>query len=225
MRTSRVLNLSLLRRLRVAAELSPPWRPRVLPARGYQSRGYSSGGSSNRPMRQFSEQNESSPRPLIHYIAPSALLCFAGLAAFVHYNDEKRAVPLDVGPAEVQKMADVIKLLESKYGIKITPLFITIDPQRDSPSQLKAYLSEFDPRIVGLTGPISAVRQIAQEYRVFFKRVEEVGQDYLVESSHNMYLLDPCLETVRCFGVEYEASDLAEAITTEVKKASASSTN
>jgi len=57
--------------------------------------------------------------------------------------------------------------------------------------------------------------QIAQEYRVFFKRVEEVGQDYLVESSHNMYLLDPCLETVRCFGVEYEASDLAEAITTE----------
>ena len=106
-------------------------------------------------------------------------------------------------------------LLESKYGIKITPLFITIDPQRDSPAQLKAYLSgkllcgigiwtlkfwvrsandnlclvlnaEFDPRIVGLTGPSSAVRQIAQEYRVFFKRVEEVGQDYLVESSHNM---------------------------------------
>jgi protein SCO1/2 len=46
--------------------------------------------------------------------------------------------------------------------------------------------AEFDPRIVGLTGPISAVRQIAQEYRVFFKRVDEVGQDYLVESSHNM---------------------------------------
>ncbi|XP_039794996.1 protein SCO1 homolog 2, mitochondrial-like isoform X3 [Panicum virgatum] len=252
----------------------------ALPARGYHSRGYSSGRSKyDRPMRQFSEQNESSPRPLIYYIAPSALLCFAGLAAFVHYNDERRAVPLakgggqtsvpkrcttnrpaiggpfklydtennvvtesklrgnwtlmyfgytscpDVGPAEVQKIADVIKLLESKYGIKITPLFITIDPQRDSPAQLKAYLSEFDPRIVGLTGPISAVRQIAQEYRVFFKRVEEVGQDYLVESSHNMYLLDPCLETVRCFGVEYEASDLAEAITAEVKKASASSTN
>lgn len=46
--------------------------------------------------------------------------------------------------------------------------------------------AEFDPRIVGLTGPVSAVRQVAQEYRVFFKRVEEVGQDYLVESSHKM---------------------------------------
>lgn len=39
------------------------------------------------------------------------------------------------------------------------------------------------------------------------------------------YLLDPCLETVRCFGTEYEASDLAEAITEEVQKASATSTN
>ncbi|CAD6219552.1 unnamed protein product [Miscanthus lutarioriparius] len=280
MLTPRVLKPSLLRRLWAAAELPPPWRLRILPVRTYRPRGYSSGGSSkyDRPMRQFSEQNESTARPLIYYVAP-ALLAFAGIATFVHYNDERRAVPLakgpgqtsvpkrcntnrpaiggpfklydtekievtesklrgnwtlmyfgytscpDVDPAEVQKMADVVKLLESKYGIKITPLFITIDPQRDSPAQLKAYLSEFDPRIVGLTGPISAVRQIAQEYRVFFKRVEEVGQDYLVESSHNMYLLDPYLETVRCFGTEYEASDLAEAITTEVQKASASSTN
>ncbi|TVU09342.1 hypothetical protein EJB05_42811 [Eragrostis curvula] len=277
MLTPRVLKLSLLRRLR-AADLPPPWRPRVLPARAYHSRTYSSGGSP-RPMRQFSEQNESSPQPLIYYIVPSALLFVAGLATFVRYNDERRAVPLakeagqggvpkrcttnrpaiggpfklydtennvvtesklrgnwtlmyfgytscpDVGPRQVQKIADVVKVLESKYGIKITPLFVTIDPQRDSSAQLKAYLSEFDPRIVGLTGPITAVRQIAQEYRVFFKKVEEVGQDYLVEISHNMYLLDPCLETVRCFGTEYEASDVAEAITKEVQKASASSTN
>lgn len=228
-------------------------------------------------MRQFAEENGSNPQPLIYYIVPSALLVFAGLVTYVHYNDEKRAVPLeakqtsvpkrcttnrpaiggpfklydmennvvteskllgnwtlmyfgytscpDVGPAEAQKMADVVKLLESKYDIKITPLFITIDPQRDSPAQLKAYLSEFDPRIIGLTGSTNGVRQIAQEYRVFFKKVEEVGQDYLVESSHNMYLLDPCLETVRCFGAEYEASHLAEAITMEVQKASSSSTN
>lgn len=46
--------------------------------------------------------------------------------------------------------------------------------------------AEFDPRIVGLTGPTPAIRQMAQEYRVFFKKVEEDGDDYLVESSHNM---------------------------------------
>ncbi|OAY72409.1 Protein SCO 2, mitochondrial, partial [Ananas comosus] len=126
----------------------------------------------------------------------------------------------DVGPEEVQKMADGINILESKYNIKITPIFITIDPQRDAPAQLKAYLQEFDSRIKGLTGPIDAVRQIAQEYRVFFKKVDEIGQDYLVECSHNMYLLDPNLDTVRCFGVEYDASQLSDAIMAEVRKAS-----
>ena len=48
------------------------------------------------------------------------------------------------------------------------------------------FIAEFDSRIVGLTGPISTVRQIAQEYRVYFKKVDEEGQDYLVESSYNM---------------------------------------
>ncbi|XP_037434276.1 protein SCO1 homolog 2, mitochondrial-like [Triticum dicoccoides] len=275
---ARFLKLSLLRRLGTAraAGVPPPWQTRQFPVRGYQPRGYSTGGSSkyDRPMRQFAEDNESNSQPLIYYIVPSAILAFVGLATYVHYNDERRAVPLgkqaqqtsipkrcttnrpaiggpfklydtennvvtesklrgnwtlmyfgytsspDVGPKEVEKIADVVKLLESKYDIKIKPLFVTLDPQRDSPAQLKAYLSEFDPRITGLTGSVDAIRQMAQEYRIFFKKVGEVGQDYIVESSHNMYLLDPCLETVRCFGAEYKASDLAEAITTEIQKAS-----
>lgn len=50
---------------------------------------------------------------------------------------------------------------------------------------------EFDSRIVGLTGPVTAVRQMAQEYRVFFRKVEEEGDDYLVESSHNMSVVIP----------------------------------
>ncbi|XP_072999067.1 protein SCO1 homolog 2, mitochondrial isoform X1 [Typha latifolia] len=126
----------------------------------------------------------------------------------------------DVGPGEIQKITEAINILECKYDLKITPVFITIDPQRDSPAQLKAYLEELDPRIIGLTGPIAAVRQIAQEYRVYFKKFDEIGQDYLVECSHNMYLLDPNLETVRCFGVEYDASQLADAIMMDVSRAS-----
>lgn len=46
--------------------------------------------------------------------------------------------------------------------------------------------TEFDSRIEGLTGAVSAIRQMAQEYRVYFKKVEEEGDDYLVESSHNL---------------------------------------
>lgn len=126
----------------------------------------------------------------------------------------------DVGPAEVDKMAKAINILESQHNLKIKPVYITIDPQRDSSDQLQAYLKEFDSRIIGLTGPSSAVRQIAQEYRVFFKKVDEEGQDYLVDCSHNMYLLDPNMDTLKWFGTEYDASQLADGILFEVKKAS-----
>uniref|UniRef100_M1BUG0 Electron transport SCO1/SenC family protein n=2 Tax=Solanum tuberosum TaxID=4113 RepID=M1BUG0_SOLTU len=126
----------------------------------------------------------------------------------------------DVGPAEVQKMAKTTDILGSKQDHhKILPVFVTIDPQRDTPSQLRAYLKEFDPRIMGLTGPVAAVRQMAQEYRVYFKKVDEEGDDYLVESSHNMYLVNPNMQVVRCFGVEYSGEELADAIVKELKKA------
>ncbi|KAJ4953945.1 hypothetical protein NE237_030777 [Protea cynaroides] len=125
----------------------------------------------------------------------------------------------DIGPEEVKKMAKAIDILESKHNLKVMPVFVTIDPQRDSPSQLRTYLKEFDPRIVGLTGSVSAIRQMAQEYRVYFKKVEEDGDDYLIESSHNMYVIDPNLEIVRCFGVEYDAEQLAEAILKAVERA------
>ncbi|KAL3524734.1 hypothetical protein ACH5RR_013106 [Cinchona calisaya] len=203
------------------------------------------------------------------YIIPGAVLGgVGGLAFFLHYNDERRAIlkgqgvkfersaiegPViggpfslidtegqvvteqnllgnwvllyfgytsspDDGPAEVQKMSKAIDLLDSRQNVRVLPIFVTLDPQRDTHSQLHAYLREFDQRIVGLTGPVSAIRQMAQEYRVYFRKVDEQGDDYLVESSHNMYLLNPQMQVVKCFGVEYSAEELSEAIVKELKK-------
>ncbi|KAL2343043.1 hypothetical protein Fmac_004328 [Flemingia macrophylla] len=202
------------------------------------------------------------------YVVPAAVLGFAGIAAFFHYNDERRAVPKghqgsglrnvvngpiiggpftlintekqtvternflgnwvllyfgytsspDLGPEQVQIMAKAIDILESKKKLKILPVFVTIDPQRDTPSQLRAYLKEFDSRIIGLTGPVAAVRQMAQEYRIYFKKVEEDGSDYLVDCSHNLYLLNPKMEVTRCFGVEYNAEELSEAMQKELNR-------
>ncbi|XVE83160.1 hypothetical protein DITRI_Ditri16bG0065300 [Diplodiscus trichospermus] len=202
------------------------------------------------------------------FLQPAALLVFGGFAAFVHYNDERRAIRIgqdnscgsdtvagpiiggpftlvnteyqivneqgflgnwvllyfgytsspDVGPDQVQIMANAIDTLELEENFKVLPVFVTIDPQRDTLAHLRAYLKEFDPRIVGLTGPVSAVRQMAQEYRIYFKKVEEEGDDYLVESSHNIYLIDPKMKVVRCFGVEYDAEELSKEILKELKK-------
>ncbi|KAH0940438.1 hypothetical protein HID58_000075 [Brassica napus] len=79
---------------------------------------------------------------------------------------------------------------------------------------------EFDSRILGLTGSASAIRQMAQEYRVYFKKVQEDGDDYLVGTCHNMYLLNPKMEVVRCFGVEYNPADLSREVLKEVTSVS-----
>lgn len=123
----------------------------------------------------------------------------------------------DTDPEELQKMAKVIDILELK-NIRINPVFITIDPLRDTPSQLRAYLKEFHAKIMGLTGPVNAVRQVAQLYRVYFKKTDEEGSDYLIDCSHNMYLKDPNMEFVRMFGLECNAEQLTDAIAYEVKK-------
>ncbi|KAL0333068.1 UNVERIFIED_CONTAM: protein SCO12, mitochondrial [Sesamum calycinum] len=157
--------------------------------------------SSNKPSLPLPEQAVASVSWRSFLIPGSVLAGIGGLVLFIHYNDEKRAVPK-----------------ESKENTKVLPVFVTIDPQRDTPSQLRAYIREFDSRIVGLTGPVAAIRQMAQEYRVYFKKVDEEGDDYLVESSHNMYLINPNMEVTRSFGVEYSAEELAEAITKEMRK-------
>ncbi|XP_058085753.1 protein SCO1 homolog 2, mitochondrial isoform X2 [Magnolia sinica] len=245
------------------------------PFRRFQFRGYAaSPNSEDKRLHTIDKSLHSQPWSWSTYAVPAGLLVIAGAGMFVHYNDERRAIPKgshqgtgnnqntikgpaiggpfrlidmnnnvvtdrdlrgnwvlmyfgytsspDVGPKEIQKMAKAIDILESQQNLKIKPVFISIDPLRDSPSHLRAYLKEFDRRIVGLTGSIDAIRQIAQEFRVYFKKVEEDGEDYLIQSSHNMYLMDPNMEIVRCFGVEYDAEQLAEAILKEVKKASSS---
>ncbi|KAM5577320.1 protein SCO1 [Rosa sericea] len=244
---------------------------RSAPSKRIQSRNYanSSKRASGRTEISTSTSVDTPPsRSRGSFVLPAAtLLGFAGLAAFIHYNDERRVVtkgqdncscvnnlkgPIiggpftledienrtvteknlrgnwavlyfgytsspDVGPEQVQIMAKAINILESRHNLKVLPVFVTIDPQRDTPSQLRAYLKEFESNILGLTGPVTAIRQMAQEYRVFFRKIEEDGDDYLVESSHNMYLMSPNMEVVRCFGVEYNAEELSEAILKELK--------
>ncbi|XP_057850246.2 protein SCO1 homolog 2, mitochondrial [Cryptomeria japonica] len=126
----------------------------------------------------------------------------------------------DIDPDEVQKMAKVVEILETKENMRINAVFLTIDPFRDTPSHLRAYLREFHPRIMGLTGPENVLRQVAQEFRVFFKKTDVEGPDYLIDCSHDMYLMNPNMGFARVFGLEYNAEQLAYAITSEVKKIS-----
>ncbi|CAN6917522.1 unnamed protein product [Brassica oleracea] len=216
------------------------------------------------------------PRSRLRYAAPALVLGFTGFIGFLHYNDERRAVPKgitssnsgcgcgsnttvkgpiiggpftlmstqnkivtekefcgqwvllyfgysfspDVGPEQLKMMSTAVHQLESNHDQKILPVFVTLDPLRDTPFHLHAYLKEFDSRILGLTGSASAIRQMAQEYRVYFKKVQEDGGEYLVGTCHNMYLLNPKMEVVRCFGIEYNPADLSREVLKEVTSVS-----
>ncbi|KAH9577863.1 Copper chaperone SCO1/SenC [Trypanosoma melophagium] len=101
----------------------------------------------------------------------------------------------DVCPEEMAKMSRVVQHLDKKVGRDYwQPIFISLDPRRDTPEKVREYLADFNPRILGLVGTQEEVEAAAREYRVYFAIPDEEAmseEDYLVDHSIIMYLMDP----------------------------------
>ncbi|PKU71858.1 protein SCO1 homolog 1, mitochondrial isoform X1 [Dendrobium catenatum] len=124
----------------------------------------------------------------------------------------------DICPDELQKMATAIEKIKSTAGLEIVPVFISVDPERDSVEQIHDYVKEFHPDLIGLTGTPSEVRQAARAYRVYYMKTEEEGSDYLVDHSIVMYLMNPNMEFVKFYGKNYDVDSLADGIIKEIKQ-------
>jgi protein SCO1/2 len=98
----------------------------------------------------------------------------------------------DVCPSELQLIAAALDRLGDKAQ-RIVPLFITVDPERDTPSQLAVYVTSFYPRLVGLTGSASEIAATAQAYRVYVRKAPDPKSTagYTMEHSALMYLMGP----------------------------------
>lgn len=94
----------------------------------------------------------------------------------------------DVCPTTLSVMADAMDKLEGASR-QIVPIFITVDPARDTPKVLKDYLSAFGPDFVGLTGPASSIAAVAKAYRVYVKAHEPVDGSYAVDHSNTIYMM------------------------------------
>ncbi|KAI5860708.1 SCO1 protein [Durotheca rogersii] len=125
----------------------------------------------------------------------------------------------DICPDELDKMARMVTLVEEQRPGSITPVFITCDPARDDPATLKAYLAEFDERLVGLTGTYDEVRDVCKAYRVYFSTPRDIkpGQDYLVDHSIYFYLMDPEGDFVEALGRQHSPDQAANAILDHMK--------
>jgi protein SCO1/2 len=98
----------------------------------------------------------------------------------------------DLCPTTLSTIADTLTEL-GPLASEIQPLFITVDPQRDTPDIVGAYVKNFDPRIVGLTGSAKAIAAVAAEYKVYYA-VHKTGDgpnDYLMDHSGFVYLMNP----------------------------------
>ncbi|VAI91599.1 unnamed protein product [Triticum turgidum subsp. durum] len=107
---------------------------------------------------------------------------------------------------------------EEKAKLEIVPVFISVDPERDTVEQVHDYVKEFHQDLIGLTGTSDEVRKVARAYRVYYMKTEEEGSDYLVDHSIVMYLMNPKMEFVKFFGKNYDEDTLAEGIIKEVRE-------
>ena len=96
----------------------------------------------------------------------------------------------DVCPTTLAVMQSALAQLGAQ-GDQVVPVFVSVDPERDTPAVLKAYLAAFGPRFVGLTGKPDAIAKIARAYGVYFQKHPLPGGNYSVDHTSAIYLLDP----------------------------------
>jgi protein SCO1 len=117
----------------------------------------------------------------------------------------------DVCPLDVERNTLAVDLLEED-GYTLQPVFITVDPQRDTPEVLAEFASIFHPRMVGLTGTEAQTRDAARAYRAFFNIHESEDDFYLVDHSTFSYLVFPDEGFIEVFRRGETAPEMAERI-------------
>ncbi|HEY3146663.1 MAG TPA: SCO family protein [Dongiaceae bacterium] len=96
---------------------------------------------------------------------------------------------------------------------RVVPIFITVDPDRDTPQVMKDYVSNFNPRLVGLTGTPEQIAKAAKAYRVFYQKAPGTTPgEYLMDHTTLMYLMDGEGKYVTHFGPDATPEQMADEI-------------
>jgi protein SCO1 len=119
----------------------------------------------------------------------------------------------DICPAELQVMSAALDDLGDKAD-QVVPVFITVDPERDTPELVTAYVENFGPNFVGLTGSLEAVDKAAKAYRVTYQKFQEegAGDNYSVDHSALVYLMGPDGKFVTHFPYGTSPEKMAETL-------------
>jgi protein SCO1/2 len=116
-------------------------------------------------------------------------------------------------PMTLNEIATALEKLGADAA-KLKPLFITVDPQRDTREVLEQYTQSFDPRIVGLTGNPQQIAAVAKEYGVYWAahKTGPGAEDYVMDHSSYLYVMDPEGKFVRAFDADTPGDRIADAL-------------
>lgn len=116
----------------------------------------------------------------------------------------------DVCPTTLNQVSEALDMLGAKAD-RVRPVFITVDPARDTPAVMKQYASSFTPRLLPLTGSAAEIADVAKKYRVYYAphRTGDQPGDYTMDHSSVLYLMGPDGRFVAPLRADAPAQELA----------------
>ncbi|XP_039273242.2 protein SCO1 homolog, mitochondrial-like [Styela clava] len=126
----------------------------------------------------------------------------------------------DICPEELEKMGNVVDTIKRTPQLPdVQPLFISIDPDRDTPDAVKKYIADFHPNLIGLTGNREQVENASRAFRVYYAEgPKDSEDDYIVDHTVIMYLLNPDGEFCEYFGQNKSAGEMSSSISSIMLK-------
>jgi protein SCO1 len=111
----------------------------------------------------------------------------------------------DVCPTTLTDLAQWMHLLGPDAD-RLNYVFVTVDPERDTPKVMHDYVSAFDPRIRGFTGTSDQIAKVASEYRIYYKRIPTSDGSYVMDHTSILYLMDANGKSVGFIGYQEETA-------------------
>lgn len=130
----------------------------------------------------------------------------------------------DVCPLDAARNAEAVDILED-LGLDVTPVFISVDPARDTPEVMAEFAANLHPKMVGLTGSPEQVKAASQAYKTFYRKQDGDPDFYLVDHSTFTYLTLPSVGFVDFFRREDTAQQMAERVSCFAKTGVAAQKN
>lgn len=116
-------------------------------------------------------------------------------------------------PTELQKIATVMDSLSPENAAKLTPIFVTIDPERDTAEAMSNYVPQFHEKIIGLTGKTDAVHKVLDDWKIFYTKVNDPAlSDYTMDHSTYSYLVDHQMNIIGLYRLKNTANEITDHI-------------